>query len=1766
MAVVRSPFSAVPKPKSDTPVNPIADSMARGRALLSGLSPAGTSSTGGKGLNTSGSNKTKTSFGEEQQKLNNAYSGALAKIATSSLKPADKKKAINTLNQTYKTGATPVSPKTHKGLIGLVGGAVGEVLGAGGKAVMSTLDATQTVSRFAQSGLKEIGDMANMYVQSGSGVKLKGSQRASWSDFMKQGRDKDFRLAPQTGVKWLDSTIDFAADMALDPTTYIGVGEVGLIGKAGRAELAIKMGTEKMLLKHPQLIGKMDDIVRYGAAAIPKEVRAAEGINFGVRFMGTVVPKTEALAQIVSGKAGVGTMLRAGTGDLIDKIGVTKAARQFMTPSSRAGMVAKSLGRRQGLSDQTVIEEVAHYTSARWGKGATAMSYRKSTAAAKEILSDLSKSKADGVLIGKLIEDPVLRAAASVEDRAFAERIMAWQAGPNGRGGVNIAIDRFNADFGGHMAQVGFIEDYLHHRMTEDALKYAYGSKAGKAFFKDADLAAADLGSNSGAAMFRKYKKGEKFMGEVLNSGTIDEINTVFKRVAKVDYNFFENDIATIMDNYAYSMAKARGREAYTRRLMDYGSNVARIINQDMVPDKNLVAKLTASHGSLMGLRKDIVTAVNKGVFKAGTTAKETVEWAQKVMEHPYAKMGVIDDEVGLVQAKIARIEAQLADAHTSAAQQTVEQRGTFASVHKALLEEVQTLKTSIANGEMYQQAAYTKLRELYVQMYPNSQRIPKNVDALIDKVARFEGMSPKNTAQVRELTTRLKAVQQQIADTPPNAGELLNDLFDTEVHLAEQLKGFEVLGEVKAAADYSEDGFIYATYDDLVPRQFDPNADPMSRVVSTRPISQGGADMSTDEMAAIHKGFMEDGRSVMAHAIPTDAVHDLRLPETFYDFWDPQNGVGEAVGYALQQSGVDANGVFMSAWNDVLESGATDPMFADIYPALDDLMTVVGSMHAHKFELGVVDDDFLVQAFDAVHENFALVAGEMGLENSDMVAAQMQSDFLRAMTEEGLGKTGQPLLLPSQVVYGMDNPMADGAYSMLLPDNYSYTKQYGKDAVDNTLVDGTTSPVFRTTDELSQSVANSDYVSAELGAIEKMDAVAQAGRQTQDMISAREIARTESKSIGGQIGVVKREASRRQREAAQAYKDFMDFGTVNIYSNGKKITVPREKAIAILNVKEAKVNRLVADLEVRLGNVGVKDIERLRIKKLVQEERLGTLFNQRKVLERWTTETGVAMEADINLLRQAIAMEPAAGAAGTASRQWADSVRDRINAIANLNDTPVAKSWEKVVKQLHADEAQLAFLDNYIVPLSDAQLTQALTGAVGGTLQENITKGWERLGEGLGVEVTKDFFDIARPSMAKLIKKAEQGRVAHAISSYHALFKTYATMSLGFITRNAISSTFMNYVAGVGVGNIQEGVRAMNALAKHGPERWLDELGIFDPAIREIYETALKAVDATGRGITSEIGMQPLLKGSRASKIYNAMADNPLTRASGRGNDFVERAARFPMALDTMKRGLSYDEAINRVTRYHFDYSDLSKLDEKARALVPFWIWTTRNIPLQMTEQIYRPKAYIQYENLRQRNPVGLDIMMPKYLQEANPMGVGGNWLLSPDLPQTRIKQTAAQFASPSRLIGMMYPELKAIPEVIARKQLALDIPYTDKYNEAKGLDRLVAEVLQFTGGGSAKNPFTRVNAEGKLELDPAVSGTLSSAIPLLAKLQRLSGGRFGGKPTYDERLISSWMSEVGVPVKAVGERAQRGEAINRQFKIADLIKELSRQGYIQK
>jgi hypothetical protein len=249
------------------------------------------------------------------------------------------------------------------------------------------------------------------------------------------------------------------------------------------------------------------------------------------------------------------------------------------------------------------------------------------------------------------------------------------------------------------------------------------------------------------------------------------------------------------------------------------------------------------------------------------------------------------------------------------------------------------------------------------------------------------------------------------------------------------------------------------------------------------------------------------------------------------------------------------------------------------------------------------------------------------------------------------------------------------------------------------------------------------------------------------------------------------------------------------------------------------------------------------------------------------------------------------------------------------------------------------------------------------------------------------------------------------------------------------------------------------------------------------------------------------------------------------------------------------------RISRFHFDYTDLSGFDEAMKNFIPFWVWTSRNLPLQMTEMVLRPSYYNAYFQLRERNPAAGDILMPRWINDAGPFSLGGTKVLTPDMPMTRLEQTVGQFVSPSKLVGQFTPIVKLPIEMLADKQLAMDIPFTDKYEEAKGVDKIIAGLGSLAG----IEGLGRRNAEGKLEINPKINYALGNALPTIATLQRLAGGELGGKSTYQERQASNVANFFGVPYRDIGPRQQRGEAINRQFKIREMLQELARKGKIE-
>lgn len=1739
MALQRSPFSK-PATGNTTPPNPFLPDQSK--AITLGSGPIPSSVLPGQ----------KTNLYEEKNQLENAYYTALAKIASSNVSDRTKKQLQRTLEVKYKQGGF-VQPGDVSQATSWKG-----ILSASAQAAFAPIkvigETTSLVSRTLQSATKEIADG----IYHNFNANDPNAPKMSWNDFVSQAKNKDFKLV-HTGVKWVDSTLDFVTDVAFDPSTYLGVGELQFIGKSGRLALAAKLGTEEMMTKYPSLVGSLDNIMRYGVAAVPKDVRAAEGIGYGVRFAGKMIPKTEALASVFVGgpdSLSLATRVRTGIGDMIAKSEKLNAGRLALTPSTKVGLVTKMVGRDKGLSDSVVAQEVAHWTASKFGKGYKTEAYAKNLFNIRDtIRSYKSLPEADKSLVVGLIENTDLAVPSHLKD--IVDNYRGWQSSL--RDGVNAIYSKFNADFSARMNDIGFVDDFIHHRITPDALKYIFSSAGERSgYFKTGDLTVAEIGGATGTAMHRTISAPKiledgttqysKFMGENITSkNVIQEVNAIFRKKTGLDADFFQNDLVAIADSYAYSMAAARGREAYYRRLMDYGDNIIKVINTKSVPNKELVGNLQRIAGGLAKTRIQLTNTIKAGEKAVGKSIDNAVARANRILDNKAAETAANAKTISAVEQKLATLEGELAVAAEAAKSVSADERGAFYDIHKALYEDVLSLRRAIRNGDALEKASYDELKRIYMDIYPQRKNLPKTVSELVDGIVRAQGGT--ETKAYRELSKRLDVLRKQIETIPDMDAGALNEMIAIEQKLTNDIAGHEVLGNVRLNADYSPDGFLYGSWEDLTPREFDPSfVGTPYRVLSTQPVVPGGPDMTVDEIAGFRKAFMGDSNSVAVHALETSAVHDMRDPANFQDFWMPENGFGDAISLSMRRAGLDDSAdAWDMAWRDAIETGSVDPTFDAVYPELGDIMGLTGTMVTAKHGAGVVDDNFLVQSFDTLRDMLNNVAAVNSIENSDMVAGQMLDDVLGYMSEQSFGK---PMLLPSQTIYGVDNPMADGAYSVIVPENFSYAQHHGGGVLEGK----TTSPVhFVKDNEFVGAIMNNDLHSVALDASEKLGQTLENTAVLQGMKEQRDIAVQEFNKIRGQKGSAAAHASKRMKETDAAWAQWNESQTINVTVKGKERTLTRDQALDILNASQAQLNskavKYEADVLARERGA-VKGIEgRLQ----GQRERLSTLLNQKQVLEKWNDTAGAYLRAEIDDFLKVVALKPPAGAAATETRKWGQQVIDRLNQIKTLQGSKEATALERVFTTLYANEAQLAYHDAFMAPAAQQAIDLASAGSLLPKAIDDIQAGWEAIAN-TGLQMPKEYADVIKPNLMKLRNRANQGLFKTVLEKYQSVFKVYATMSAGFAVRNGLSATFMNTVAGVDAKHQLLGIDAAIQYRRKGATKWIDALG--NKVNKDMAGESMRAVYATGRGISDEF-MSPQVVGA-----LGKLTDNPLTRGFGAMNTFVEDSVRFAMAYDTLAKGGTFDDAVYRISRYHFDYSDLSKVDEEVkRFLIPFWIWTTRNIPLQMTEQLMRPGAYNAYENLRNRNPIAGDVLVPKWLAEQGPISLGGNMLLNPDLPQNRLYSTATGLLDPKKLAGQANPLIKVVMELIADKQLAMDIPFTDKFQDARGLDKALAAI----GAATGIDALGYRDAQGNLQVNPRASYALSTLLPPVATAERLTGGIAGGKTTYQERQLSSLLSWLGIPIRNLGEQQQRGEAINRQFQIADLLKELARKGVIQ-
>ena len=507
----------------------------------------------------------------------------------------------------------------------------------------------------------------------------------------------------------------------------------------------------------------------------------------------------------------------------------------------------------------------------------------------------------------------------------------------------------------------------------------------------------------------------------------------------------------------------------------------------------------------------------------------------------------------------------------------------------------------------------------------------------------------------------------------------------------------------------------------------------------------------------------------------------------------------------------------------------------------------------------------------------------------------------------------------------------------------------------------------------------------------------------------------------------------------------------------------------------------------------------------------------------------------------------------------WAEQTSKLMEQIKDpriLNDKQRAV-WDRVSTARAAGEVELAknesklgsarVLNDLLSPPEGVFKAGDIPKDFYGVLRAEVRDGYRAI-TGLGVQMPEEEYARLFGKLDALQTPAGQQQFFKMFRQYNQFFRVSAMLTPGFVVRNSLTGAVNNFVLGATLADTAEGILFSQVLRKDGLEAALKSLrNVSDEETLQAWEMVV----GSGISQTNDI-VQPIVDAAKSNRLMGSRPVKSWTSA----NHHTEVALRMTAALRGVKNGLDLDAGTQMVSRYHFNYGDLSKLDEYAKLFVPFWTFASRNIPLQFVNQLTRPSVYRAYERVREEYPVDPSVVLPEWLSRRNPIGLGGTMVLNPDLPWIDMQDQVGQFSDPLRLLGQMYPQYRLIPELAGNRMFGTGIPFSSKTEPIRGpLDYPSALLGALTGQ-------TKMTADG-LQMTSKGSYLLPQAFPTLATLQRLIP-ELGGQERYVGRAGSSRLGFLGAPIRTVSEEEQARTLTGRELKIQAVIADLRKRGYI--
>jgi len=218
-----------------------------------------------------------------------------------------------------------------------------------------------------------------------------------------------------------------------------------------------------------------------------------------------------------------------------------------------------------------------------------------------------------------------------------------------------------------------------------------------------------------------------------------------------------------------------------------------------------------------------------------------------------------------------------------------------------------------------------------------------------------------------------------------------------------------------------------------------------------------------------------------------------------------------------------------------------------------------------------------------------------------------------------------------------------------------------------------------------------------------------------------------------------------------------------------------------------------------------------------------------------------------------------------------------------------------------------------------------------------------------------------------------------------------------------------------------------------------------------------------------------------------------PIKRGTQKIMNKIETFNRGSLALDTLRKGGTMDEAVEKIFKYQFDYMPeaFTPFERNVmRRIIPFYTWSRNNIPLMLEASVKQPgkigavgKVARDVSNISPEERA----QMPGYMKESFPIKVGDQTFYGANLPIEDLNRLNMK-----GFMSSMSPMIKAPLERYTGKNFFFDQPIEDFKRAPSWFKGMPKPIKDFFGYA----PKTGAKGQDTSELDPYKYHLLTSVL----------------------------------------------------------------------